>query len=98
MMRFCLDCDSLLNKIFVNGNDTARFPLDEEKQKIAEYIYKEYKELRSNVGDLELDLLNSVKVDTASGRFDIVVLALGKAFAKGGPPTNLISMSSIKIL
>ncbi|MBL7079829.1 hypothetical protein ISS39_05845 [Candidatus Bathyarchaeota archaeon] len=49
--------------------------MDNEKEKIAEYVYLEYEELRREFGDLELDLLKSMKVNTASGRFDMVFLA-----------------------
>jgi len=42
---------------------------------IAEYVYNEYEELRNEFGDLELDLLDSLDVDTVSGRFEMVFLA-----------------------
>ena len=56
-------------------DEPTEYPLDDEKVKIAEYVYNEYEELREEFGDLELDLLKQVKVDTASGRFDMVFLA-----------------------
>ena len=74
-LRFCSDCGSFLKHVYVEIGKPTEFPLDDEKVKIAEYIYNEYGELRKEIGDLELDLLNSVKVNSASGRFDMIFLA-----------------------
>ncbi len=64
-----------MTQVYVDRSKPNDYPLDEEKSKIAEYIYNEYEEIRKDRGDLELDLLNSVNVNTASGRFDMVFLA-----------------------
>lgn len=74
-LRFCSECGSLLKQIYVELGKPTDHPLDDEKVKIAEYVYNEYEEIRKEIGDLELDLLNSVNVNTVSGRFDMVVLA-----------------------
>lgn len=74
-LRFCSDCGSLLKTLYVEIGTPNNYPLDEEKVKIAEYVYNEYEEIRKEIGNLELDLLNSISVDSAYGRFDMIFLA-----------------------
>lgn len=74
-LRFCTECGSLLKKQYVEPKEPAEYPLDEEKVRIAEYVYNEYEELRGEYGDLELNLLKQLNVETIDGRFDMVFLA-----------------------
>lgn len=73
--RFCDECGSFLERHYYEPDEPVEFPLDDEKLLIAEYVYTQYEETRSEYGDLELDLLNQLKVDTPSNRFDAIFLA-----------------------
>jgi len=73
--RFCDSCGSLLKSKYIEEYEPTQYPIDEERLEIAKYIYTEYESLRNKIGDLELDMLDSLSVNTASQRFNLVFLA-----------------------
>ncbi|TFH14941.1 hypothetical protein E4H04_09325 [Candidatus Bathyarchaeota archaeon] len=73
--RFCDNCGSILQTVYHEEDEPTKYPLDDERQKIATYIYEKYEEFRKDFGDLELDMLKQIKVDTIYDRFEIITLA-----------------------